>query len=524
MAKLSLYQNKALVLQGDRDELEKAKQFAPQDLILLDEDRIAYPWTYENAACLTLAGLPAVSPIYKDYKWIGPAWFRPYQHQIRCADFLVLRRRAYCFAGTGSGKTAIAIWAAHYLMQLGLIKRVLFISPLSVLRDAWLNGLNCLLFGIEPFTIIMGTAKQKEKLAQEPTRFHAINYDGVKGLHQQLIDNDYDLVVLDECTTIKNRQTDTFMLTYPLVKKATYAWQMTGTPTAMGPLDAYGQICMFDGFGERHVSKTWFEGITTMAKGPFKRIPVNGWQAIVGKYLQPAIRIRTRDCIDLPPCVTVSRHIPLTAVQDAAVRTLREQESVRLADKEVEGTNMAILLNKVVQICCGAVLDDMGEVIEMKPTKRLQEVLDIVYSEEGKTIVFAPFRAAVNLIARYLRDKGLKVGIIHGGITASARQKLFDAFQKPDKSELDVIVGVASAFSHGVTLTEASHTIWYAPVTSTETYLQANARMERNGQQRHMTITELWGEQREKQLYDIIAGRTEGQLTLLDIYHTISPR
>lgn len=521
MANLSLYQKKALVLRGTPEELQKARQVAPQELIELAPDTIAFPWTYANAACLALVDLPTVSPIYKDFNWPGPSWFRPYQHQIRCADFLALRRRAYCFAGTGSGKTATAIWAALYLKQLGLIKRVLVLSPLSVLTDAWEMGLGRLLFGIDTFTIITGSAQKKAKLVKEDTTFHAINFEGVKNLHAELMANNYDLVVIDESTKIKNRETDLWMLVYPLVAKALYSWQMTGTPTPMGPMDAYGQACMFDRFGDRKVSKYWFENLTTFQSGPFKRIPVQGWQGIVAQYLKPAIRIRTRDCVDLPPIVYTQRHIPMTPVQDAAIKMLRTQESVNLAGREVEGTNMAILLNKVVQIACGAVLDGEGTVIEMKATKRLNECLELALEAEGKTIIFAPFRAAVNSVAKYLRGKGLKVGIIHGGIAAGARQKVFNAFQLEDKSEMDVLVAVPSAMSHGVTLTEASHTIWYAPVTSTETYLQANARMERNGQKRHMTVTEIWGDPREKQLYDIIAGRSKGQLTLLDIYKTI---
>lgn len=521
MAKLSLYQNKALVLRGTPEELNKARTVAPHQMIELAPDTIALPWTYANAACLALMDLPAVSPIYKEYKWIGPEWFKPYQHQIRCADFLALRRRAYCFAGTGSGKTATAIWAAHYLMTLGLVKKVLFISPLSVLTDAWDQGLACLLFGVEKYTIITGSAEKKAKLVKEDTPFHAINYEGVKNLHRELMENNYDLVVLDESTKVKNRNTDLWMSCYPLVRKAMYAWQMTGTPTPMGPMDAYGQACMFDRFGERSVSKTWFENLVTFQSGPFKRIPVKNWQEIVAQYLKPAIRIRTRDCVDLPPLVTVQRHIPLTSVQDAAIKVLRTQEAVNLAGRDVEGSNMAILLNKVVQIACGAVLDGEGTVIEVKPTKRLNEMLEIIHGEEGKTIVFAPFRAAVNMIAKYLRGKGISVGIVHGGVAAAARQKIFNAFQNDDKKVIEVLVAVPSAMAHGVTLTEASHIIWYAPVTSTEVYLQANARMERNGQKRHMTVTELWGDSREKQLYDVIAGRAEGQLTLLDIYKTI---
>lgn len=521
MAKTSLYERRALVVRGTAEELATARALNPNDTIPLGDDTVAYPWTYRNAALLAKADLPAVSPIYRDYKWPGPLDFRPYQHQMICADYLCLRKRAYCFAGTGTGKTATAIWAAHYLYQMGLVKRVLVLCPSSVLLDAWAPTLGSLMMGVAEHVVIMGSVEKKQKLVATEALFHVTNYEAIKGLHREFMMNDYDLVILDESTKIKNRETDLWSLVYPLVRKAAYAWQMTGTPTPMGPKDAFGQICMFDGFGSVKPNIYWWENLTTMKVNTFKRVPLSGWQQTVATYLKPAIRINTRDCIDLPPITYSSRYLPLTAVQVAAIKMLRTQQLVTLADTSVSGDNQAILLNKVVQICCGAVLAKDGEVVEVKPTKRLAECLEIIHSEEGKVIIFVPFRAGVDAVARYLRGKHIKVGVIHGGVSPTSRQKVFDAFQKGSKEELGVIVGVPSAFAHGVTLTEASHTIWFAPYPSTEVYLQANARMERNGQKRHMNVTEIWGDQREKQLYDIIAGRADAQLTLLDIYKTI---
>lgn len=521
MAKTTLYKKKALVISGSDSELQLARQVAPTEVIELGNGQVGLPWNYRNSALLALAELPTVSPIYRDYKWPGPKSFRPYQHQMICADFLCLRKKAYCFAGTGTGKTAIGIWAAHYLYTLGLIKRVLVLCPSSVLLDAWKPTTAKLMFGVADHVVIEGTVKKKQKQVKTDALFHITNYEALKGLHREFMQNDYDVIILDESTKIKNRETDLWSLVKPLVNKAQYAWQMTGTPTPMGPKDAFGQICMFDGFGNVKPNIYWWENLTTWKVNEFKRIPLDGWQATVARYMKPAIRIKTRDCIDLPPITYASRYLPLTAVQTAAIKMLRSQETVNLAGKDIVGDNQAILLNKVVQICCGAVLAEDGQVVEMKPTKRLNECLEIIHSEDGKVIIFAPFRAAVDSIARYLRQKSIKTGVIHGGISKSARQKVFDAFQQGTKEEMQVIVGVPSAFAHGVTLTEASHTVWFAPYASTEVYLQANARMERNGQKRHMTVTEIWGDPREKQLYDIIAGRADAQLTLLDIYKSI---
>lgn len=521
MAKTSIFENRALVVRGTQEELAKARALNPEALIPLGDDLVAYPWTYRNAAILAKAGLSSVSPIYRDFKWPGPIDFRPYQHQMICADYLCMRPRAYCFAGTGTGKTGTAIWAAYYLHQLGLVNRVLVLCPASVVLDAWVPTVAKLMMGLAEHVVIMGDVDKKQKQVQTPALFHITNYEALKGMHRDFVMNEYDLVILDESTKIKNRETDLWSLVYPLVKKAAYAWQLTGTPTPMGPKDAFGQICMFDGFGNVNPNIYWWENLTTMKVNTFKRVPLAGWQQTVAKYLKPAIRINTRDCIDLPPITYSSRYLPLTAVQVAAIKMLRSQQLVTLADTSISGDNQAILLNKVVQICCGAVLTEDGEVVEIKPTKRLAECLEIVHSEEGKVIIFVPFRAGVDAVARYLRGKHIKVGVIHGGVSQTSRQKVFDAFQNESKEEMNVIVGVPSAFAHGVTLTEASHAIWFAPYPSTEVYLQANARMERNGQKRHMTVTEIWGDQREKQLYDIIAGRASAQLTLLDIYKNI---
>lgn len=532
MRKLSIYKNKALVLKATEEDLNKARVATPNEIIELGVDKetglgtVAVPWDFHNALRWKMFGLPSVSPIFRDRDWMtGPIHFRPYTHQITGINFLVLNRRCYLFAGTGTGKTAMAVWAAIYLYQLGIIKRILVLAPLSVIKDAWQKEPGQLLFGVMDWCVVYDdySKKKKKELVRNPAPFHITNYDTFKNLHAEFMANEYDLVILDESTTIKNRETDIFKCVYPAVKRAKYAWQMTGTPTAKGPMDAFGQICMFDGFGDLPPNKYWFEGLVTYKPNSegFKRLPRKGWQEICHKYLQPSLRMETRDCIDLPDIVYVKRWIPLTKVQQASVLMLRRLEAVNLADREISGDNAAILLNKIVQIACGAVLDENGDVIELQPTKRLQEVENIVTEAEGKTIVFVPFRAATTLVAEYLRKKRYKVGIIHGGINATARQKIFDDFQRPGKDKLDVIVGIAAAFSHGVTLTEASEVVWYGPITSAEIYLQAIARMERNGQKRKMKVTEIWGDERERQLYDVIAGRVKGQLTLLDLCKTI---
>ena len=66
------------------------------------------------------------SPIVKDYDWKG--LYTPFSHQRITSEFLSINKKAFCFNEAGTGKTSSVLWSADYLMELGLIKRVLIIN------------------------------------------------------------------------------------------------------------------------------------------------------------------------------------------------------------------------------------------------------------------------------------------------------------------------------------------------------------------------------------------------------------
>jgi SNF2 family DNA or RNA helicase len=71
--------------------------------------------------------------------------------------------------------------------------------------------------------------------------------------------------------------------------------------------------------------------------------------------------------------------------------------------------------------------------------------------------------------------------------------------------------------SHGLTLTEASTIIWYAPVSSNDTYEQANGRITRAGQKYTANIIHLAGSAVERKTYKRLEQRQTTQGVLLDM-------
>src|SRR5699024_3447593 len=247
--KVEIYKDRLLVLTGTEEQLQPLTA-APKHW-LLPGGGLAVPWTWRDSAWLTAQGVPAVSPIFRDYDWPMPTDWRLMSHQARIADFCVRNRRGYVLAGTGSGKSASLTWATDYLLQVGAIKRVLVIAPLSVMSDAWTPTLGRLLLGRRRHAELYGTKELRLARARGDHDYHIINVDGLKNdeVHAQLMRNKYDAIVIDESTMIKTASTARWKLVKPLVDQATFAWQLTGTPTPQGPDDAHGQLKMFDRFG-----------------------------------------------------------------------------------------------------------------------------------------------------------------------------------------------------------------------------------------------------------------------------------
>jgi len=115
------------------------------------------------------------SPMVRDYKW--PGIYKPFDHQKDTAAFLSIRQRAFCFNEAGTGKTSAAIWAADYLMGLGLIKKVLVICPLSIMHSAWqADVLKTAMH--RTCAVAHGQQDKRRKIIRNNYEFTIINYDG----------------------------------------------------------------------------------------------------------------------------------------------------------------------------------------------------------------------------------------------------------------------------------------------------------------------------------------------------------
>lgn len=480
--------------------------------------KVLVRWGLEEAQTLAMLEHKDIpSPILRDYAWTGK--LTPFEHQKTTASFLTLYDRAFCFNEQGTGKTASVIWAADYLIKRNEIKRVLVLCPLSIMKSAWQQDL--FKFAMHRSCgVAHGDAKTRKKIVAAGAEFVIVNFDGLAIIKDDIIAGGFDLIVVDEANAYKNVQTNRWKILNEIVKETEpRLWMLTGTPAAQSPLDAYGLARLVNpAKSPKYYSHFRAETMYPVTK--FKWTAKPGSDAYVHKMLQPAIRFEKKDCLDLPDVTYVDRDAPLTVQQAKYYKQLKTEMLLEAAGEEVSAVNAAVKINKLLQISGGAVYSDTGEVIEFDVSTRLNAVLEVIAEATSKVLVFVPFTHTIELLRAKLQKEGITCDVINGKVPVNKRTDIVTEFQT--KKNPHVLLIQPQAASHGLTLTAADTIIWYAPVTSVETYLQANARINRPGQKNAMTIVHIRGSEVEDRLYSMLRGNINNHERIIDLYRQMT--
>lgn len=472
------------------------------------------PNRHEECRLARNLGVPLPAPILTKYDWRG---MKPWDVQKTTAALLTESVRAYVLNSFGTGKTRAAIWAADYLIQQGEAKRVLIVAPLSTLNPVW----EAELFRVLPTArvkVLHGLRAKRLELLGQNAEWYVINHHGLPLLHEALVAKQFDVVIIDELATFRNRSTALWKAAKIVIDSGVkYAWGMTGSPTPQAPTDAWAQVRLLT--PERTVrTLTRFKDDTMMQVSTFRWVPRSDATSIVHKAMSPSVRFTLEDVQELPPTSYIDRRIVLDPPVAKAYRHMFDK-MVLMTDrgKSITSMNEGILQNKLLQIACGYVYTDDHTVFALPNKSRVDALLEVVGETDRKVIVFVPYIHALRGIADALKKSGETVEIVYGDTAKGARDRIFRSFQ--ESAEPRIVVAHPRCMSHGLTLTAADTIVWYAPVQSLETYEQANARIARPGQKFKTAIVHLVGTAVERATYARLKERAKLQGLLLELFH-----
>lgn len=472
---------------------------------------VAVPHRDDETKILRNMGFDAPPPISYYYDWPGK---KPYAHQEVTAGFLTLHNRAFCLNDMGSGKTLSVLWAYDFMRRRKRVNKMLVVTPMSTMTRTWGDEI----FSNFPdltYTVLHGTKSKRLKLLEQEADIYIINHDGVKVIqHELAAREDIDVVVVDEVQqAASNASTERWKALHAVTHNREVVWGLTGTPTPNAPTEAWAQcrlIC------PERVPKYFgrFRDLVMRKISEYKWLPRNNAMEVVAAAMQPSIRYRRDECIDLPPVTYETFEVEMSEEQRKAYKTMLANLAAEYEGNQITAVNEGVKAMKLVQIACGLVYGDEGKKVSIPAKHRLQQTKEIVEMSGSKTIVFVPFVGAVEMVAKYL-SQYFTVEVIYGEVSKSERDRIFAAFQRTPNPH--VLVAQPAAMSHGLTLTAASTIVWYAPVASNGTYEQANARITRPGQKLNQLIAHIEGSPIERKIYERLQQRGSMQGLLLSL-------
>ena len=485
---------------------------------LRGEEMTAITHNLETVQVLRNMGVNAPSPVNHGWEYTGVYKDRVLPHQRDTVGFLMIHRRGFVLNQMGTMKTCCAIWAAEYLMQQDLLKRVLIVAPRSCLHKVW---------GDEIFrttmhrtaAILQGSRNKRRDLFASSADYLIINHDGLSIISDLVAkDMSIGLIIVDESAAYRNGTTQKYKHLKSCLRPDMRLWMMSGSPCPNAPTDAWAQARLVrpDNVPPYFTS---FKRMTMDKISMFKWVPRNDSDEIVYAAMQPAVRYAKDECIDLPPVTYQDRECDLTPEQKRLFKDMQKHLHAEHAGGSITAANAAVKLIKLLQICCGAVYDNDKIIRVSEASPRLEVLKELIEESERKVIVWVPFIAVLEHLVTYLqKEYGHESTMgVSGSVTDNARREIFGNFTD-DHNPLRILVAHPKTAAHGLNLVSANTSIWYAPFFSTEMYMQANERINRPGQKYDMTVVHLAATALEWGVYDAVKTKSDRQNKILSLY------
>lgn len=472
--------------------------------------------TIESTIFLRNMGIDVPSPILAQYNW--PGKYKPFDHQRTMADFLTLNPRCFNLSEMGTGKTAATLWASDFLMNIGEVGKALILSPLSTVDCVWQRDIFDVLMHRKAVILHHGDRQRRLDMLEADVDFYILNHDGVKitQLREMLRKRkDINLIIVDEGSMFRNASSDKYKMLIKLIRSDQRVWWMTGTPCPNQPTDAWAQARVINP-GKVPQFFGAFQRATMTKVSEFKWAPKPDSAAKAFEALQPAIRFLKKDCMTLPPVVTMPRQADLTPEQKKAFNSMRTVMQLEAKSTAISAVNAADKINKLRQILCGVIKDPTsGDYIPIPHGPRLATLLETIEQASAKVLVVVPFKGIIQALEKEV-SKHYSVGVLNGDVSPKARDRIVNAFKTT--ADPHVLLCHPKVMAHGLNLTEADLLIFYAPIYSNDETEQVNERFNRAGQTRKMTIVRLGAHPLEWDIYRAVDERRDGQNNILSMY------
>jgi superfamily II DNA or RNA helicase len=467
-----------------------------------------------------LAGLPA-----------------PMKHQVRSLAHSRKNPRVFDTSDPGTGKTGVRIWRFAERRRKGG-GCLLVLAPRSLLVTAWANDFKKF---APDMKVSVAWANNREKAFAEDADVYITNHDAVKWLNKQKKPfwARFDELAVDESTAFKHHTSQRSYAALRVAKHFEYRTCMTATPNPGSITDVWHQVMLLDE-GKR-LGDSFYAFRAACCEPKLVKVSgreVTDWvdkdgaeEAVFGLLADITVRHKLAECADIPPNHIYTMEFQLSPKQRRAYDLMEgqhvlpliggrdKQVAARLKGKAVEVTaiNAGTVVNKLLQICAGAVYGNDRDV-NWIDDERAKLVLDLVEARQHSLVYFLWDHQRDQLVEE-AKKRGITCCVVDGSKTDAERTAAVMQYQA---GMFRVMFAHPQAVAHGQTLTRGTTTIWTSPTPNLEWFVQGNGRQRRIGQtQKTETIVLLADVSVEQRIYhDILMPKNRRMRTLLELFET----
>jgi SNF2 family DNA or RNA helicase len=359
--------------------------------------------------------------------------------QLAAVDFILSGEDSLVCADVGTGKTIIALTAAHRALQDKRVTRWLVLAPLLVATDTWaqeptfwphLKGVNLK---------VAAGLDEDERIAviESDADIVVLNYENMLWLMERyprtrgVSSLPFDGLICDELDKLKAVSSERFKAFREQVKHFKMRVGLTGTLIPNDLTEAWGQAFIVDGgasFGRSFYKWRSQYFYPVDYKQYDWRPHIGTREHIINTLADISIRLKGKN---LPQVIFTTPHmIELPKDIMALYRKLDRELFLKVQDKEgrersVAAANSAVLQGKLQQICAGfSYVDRLKEAV-WHTTERF-EWYDKLYNDLGEQLlVFYQFKEELSMLRQMYPDIRYLSGV--GGAEARESIRLWNA-------------------------------------------------------------------------------------------------
>jgi SNF2 family DNA or RNA helicase len=420
--------------------------------------------------------------------------YEPHSYQSRATRWVLDHPRCGLFLDMGLGKSVITLTAIRDLIDDCDVSKVLVIAPKKVAESTWsteadkwdhLRGLRVVK--------VMGNANARKKALKADADIYVMGRDSVVWLLDTVKNKlPFDMLVLDELTSFKSYSAMRFKAIKRWTAGVSRVVGLTGTPVPNSMMDLWAEMYCIDGGARlgKMIGKYRSDFFTAIPMGGYatKYVIKSGCSGVIlSRISDICLTMQASDYLQLPELTEVDDRIDLPTSVKERYDLFEEQQVAQVIDtlsgqsRTVIANSAAGLMSKLSQYADGAVYDsdDHSRWTEIHQEK-LDRLSELVEQAQSPVLVFYQFRYDIQRVSEALK-----------GYNVRAYSNV-DDLNDWNAGKIDVLLAHPATTAYGLNMQQGGHYIvWLGTGWNLEYYLQANARLHRQGQRHPVTVYRL---------------------------------